>query len=351
MGSALKPAILYLGKDKFDLWGGNFIQVLSFVFPPELVRDLDVLNHDGLIISVQSFIERNKIPPLRIVLILSETICFEKEVPENSTTFEREDMLNSFADMVPFDRVSRKIVKIDGKPKIVGANKILWDTIRECFANQGSVILTVVPSSALGLADIQSSFDPKYARAAFTKAENLKEANFLETPGENGSIMSSDSKPVNHNREILLGGVFFLLLIILAVLIIIMKPFSPPVAPPKDLPVAPSPFAASASPTPEGSGSAEVQGIMDEKSIIVYVTASEKEKESADLLENRLIQKGFKEIRINFSPSSPDVRSITFPQKITEEKRNAVISSVKPLFEDIKINTSITKGNTVDIDL
>ncbi|OGG12525.1 hypothetical protein A3D77_01165 [Candidatus Gottesmanbacteria bacterium RIFCSPHIGHO2_02_FULL_39_11] len=333
MRSGLKSAILYISKDKFDLWGQSFSQVLSFVFPLDLVRDLEVINHEGLIISVQSFIERNKIPPLKIVIVLSDTICFEKEVPENGNPFEREDILNSFADMVPFDRVSRKILKIEGKQRIIGTNKILWDTIRESFTNQGSVIPAVVPSSALSIPDILSNFNPKYARVAFTKAENLREANFFENTGETGGLSPSSSKPVNHTREIILGGVFLLLLIILVVLIIVMKPFSP-------------------SNEPEIPPSTEVQGATSEKNLIVYVTASEKEQEVADSLEKSLILKGFKEIRINFSHSAVgEIKTISFSPDITDEKRNAVISSVKTLFDNIKINTSVTEYNEVHIEL
>jgi hypothetical protein len=346
--SAKKPAIIYIKRDRLDYWNNDNPQPLSFLFPPDQVKDMEVLNATAFEISLQSFIERSKISPCKITIILSDQVYFEKQLPDNIAAFEKDDVINSFLDIVPFENVSKRVIRHDGHSFIVCINADIWQAIKTTFTSQGSMITAILPSFAFGIPELKSNFDPSFAKPILAKADNLKESNFLDVVGSN--TPSSNSKtvqPNNHVRELILGFVFLALLSVFIILVIVQKPFSP--ATPQPL-VLPTVTPALSPPLSQATSYTrpEVAGITDSAFFPVRIWTSHNNETQADSLLSLLLQKGYKEIKIDFNLSRfTPAPELIIPDSLSISERDTLIVLCKKFLPDFTVSSSPSSVITI----
>src|SRR3990167_9216673 len=71
-------AIIYIHKDKFEYFDETFSKIFQFVFQPNIIQDLELVDGDELKIQLQSFVQTNKLTLTNILFVIADAIIFEK---------------------------------------------------------------------------------------------------------------------------------------------------------------------------------------------------------------------------------------------------------------------------------
>src|SRR5205085_12307500 len=134
-----------------------------------------------------SFINGNNLPSANIVILLSETVLFEKDIldPENkdgtSTQLQefREKGIKDFIDTVPFENVITHTYVLENGIKIVATNNDLQTSIKYAFEQKGSRIFSVIPAVLLGDA-ITNGLTPETLQTVASQLETIKSQSLLQ---------------------------------------------------------------------------------------------------------------------------------------------------------------------------
>lgn len=201
--------------------------VFHFSFLPSVVSDLDVLNVTLLTESIISFIGQNNLQTKDSILVISESVYFEKDYP--GITREQEvPVTQLFIDSIPFENVLVKTYLIENGIKIVVANKDLCVAIKNAFEASGFMVTAVTPTAVLGIKETDptdSSFSLFFEKYDFLKenafplfAQQVKKS---PQPG----IKSTGTQKKPSIRTILLI-VFFLFLVVVLIVMLLARPSS-----------------------------------------------------------------------------------------------------------------------------
>lgn len=211
--------VLYLERDKFLLSLDSRADVLSYVFPPKAVSNLDILDSDGLKQSLADFIKQNKIVVNNLIIVLSNAVIFEQDFKT-----EQEGLVQEFLDNVPYETISIKKIPITGGTKVLIGNATFYTLVADVFKQNGCHLDFVIPEKALG--GPIGAFNASTARLILTQQEALSKFQFVvDATTEN----TTDFKPperkkvVVHKKNYTLLytlPVFVLLIIVLAVMMI-----------------------------------------------------------------------------------------------------------------------------------
>lgn len=140
-------SLIYLEKDKLFFYNGA--KVFKLDFTPQIVRDLEILNEDGLISLVFQFIDSVKAAPSRFLIVLSESVLFSSDTKERDLA-KIEAEFQSFIDLVPFDKVLSKKYQTEGGIRMLATNADLINAISDSFQQRGFVNDGVVPAMVFG---------------------------------------------------------------------------------------------------------------------------------------------------------------------------------------------------------
>ena len=132
-----QSCILYLYRNGFILFINFYSSITKFVFLQTIVKDLDLINEDQLRIQIKSLIESYKIPAGVLIIILTETVLFQKDIPNHAAAEYgqpelkegQNEKIEKFLDSVPFENVLSKNVPLQNGVRIIATNKDLVDEI------------------------------------------------------------------------------------------------------------------------------------------------------------------------------------------------------------------------------
>lgn len=149
-------SLIYLEKDRLFFYNGE--KVFKLNFTPQIVRDLEILNEDGLISLVFQFIDSVKATPSQFLIVLSESVLFAGETKERDLT-KIEIGFQSFIDFVPFDKVLSKKYQVEGIIRMLATNADLINTLSDSFEQRGFVNNGVVPAFVFGQFGVKPGLD------------------------------------------------------------------------------------------------------------------------------------------------------------------------------------------------
>jgi hypothetical protein len=153
-------SLIYLEKDRLFFYNGE--KVFKLDFTPQIVRDLEILNEDGLISLVFQFIDNIKATPSRFLIVLSESVLFFSDTKERDLA-KIEAEFQSFIDLVPFDNVLSKKYQVEGVIKMLATNADLINAISDSFGQRGFVNDGVVPAMVFGQYGVKRGLDSETA--------------------------------------------------------------------------------------------------------------------------------------------------------------------------------------------
>lgn len=212
-----KLGLLYLTNERFDFYSPTAATILTYYFPPEIVKDLEIINREVFAVNIQSFIDRNKLTPVNLVIILSENTYFERNLTD-TMKYDTQTELENFMDTVPFENTSAKIYPLEKGTKIVGTNRDFYEAISTAFSKQGFVVVFVVPAFVLRNLLPQAGLDRVNCEAIVAKIEAFEKNNLVSQSQVVGSS-SQESADIVNKRMVVLLVIFFLLLTLLIFLL------------------------------------------------------------------------------------------------------------------------------------
>jgi len=361
---AEKTGIVYLQKDKFQLYSPLVGRILEFRFAPEIVRDLDIINGELLENYVKTFIVNSKIASSNLVFVLADNAYFVKDfsLPDRQKTGASlseevakellQKQADEFIEHVPFDNVVSKVLPVKDGLKVCATNKDFYESIVIAFEHLGFTVESILPGFAVGNGmSSRSMMDQAMVNEILQKISTLKQYSLLgqqvfqpqaklETEGiDEVELEQQETKKTVPNKKRLyaLSGIFVSLIIVLV--IVYVQSQTPP-TPPKQPAFAANPTPQSATPvllaTVIPTVSAQQRLLMQNLTVQIIGTAN-----SASIAQNllgRLNIYKFKSVSIQTQNSLGNTGSlIAFSPGISQDVRNTVLNEVKKFANSVLV--------------
>lgn len=214
-----KPmAIFYLEENRAVFYGSNIPQILSLDLPVEVVNDLEVIDKEKLSSLLQSFIQSNKIEPANLIILLSTAVTFEKDFQDFSSE-ELDEETQKFIELVPFQEIESKKIKIDKKWKVVVINKDFCNAFKSGLEKQGFTVTAFIPASVLQetMPELASNLD---LNIILNKIELVKQYSILSKQETTRVLKTEIQKKQQNKKMLVLYAIFGFLLLILIILIL-----------------------------------------------------------------------------------------------------------------------------------
>lgn len=238
--------IIYILRDKFQIYIPNHPSILEFRFLPEFIRDLDIVNKELLLSLLNLFITNNKIPQTSYIIIIADSASFIKDflIPPQPTLEEAKKQSNEFLEHIPFEEVSSKTIVLPNGIRTYATNKDLYEVVREFLIKINSEVISVLPATIIG-PGLHPSLDTSGINTILEKYPDLKEYNLTTQPifqptidkTENTTTPepsteietelpteTKDTKKQDKKTTTILIAVFVVLLIILVIVYITQPP-------------------------------------------------------------------------------------------------------------------------------
>ncbi len=151
MAKKLRTGILFIEKDKFDIYLPVKKTIISYEYKPEILKDSEVLDREQLFTEVKSFIETNKLNPSSLVIVLGKNVLFEKDFIKGQEPNEQQQLESRlFIENVPFESVGSKIIPLDKGFRVSASNADLYESVMGVFLQSGFSVQAVLPVSLFG---------------------------------------------------------------------------------------------------------------------------------------------------------------------------------------------------------
>lgn len=213
----------YVETNKLSLIGNNGI---SLVIPlsSDLVSDLEVVDREKLIAFVGQLLQANAVPVGSVSFLLAPENLFEQDLsavaPKDVDVFSQK-----FLDSVPFETVASKRISVEGKLRLVAANKDVIDGMQKAFEKKGFTAVCFVPYTVIQatVPELAQSVEPN---TIFSKLESFKQYSLTEDIIRPTNFEKKTG--LKGRRDMILLAVFGVLMVILVIMVLSSMVFAPP---------------------------------------------------------------------------------------------------------------------------
>ena len=383
---ALKTDVLYLQKDRLELYSSVLNKVFEFLFVPEIVQDFDVKNSDLFESLINVFITNNKIPPSEIIVVLSDNACFIKDFvqPASAQNIARsgqadqpastplqalsnDDLqkdIDLFIQHVPYDKVAYVTFPLPNGLKVCATNEGFYQLIISVLKKHGFNVDYVIPGLSYGNnLTGKSVLDLAMVNFIIQSSNSVKQNNFFaqkiiqdqvkESTDKLNSISVAHedvSEKKSNKRVFVLIGIFLVLIIVLVIVYFstmsqsqsvsqnTVIPSTVPIVSPK---IVASPSAAVVLPTPNQQEIGELT--------LQIINASGSDTQG-EFLKEQMGKYNFKSVALQVQNSIGTTGSvIKYSANTSPAVRSLVLNEVKKITANIQVLESTT--NFVDIDI
>jgi len=349
-----KTGIIYLQRDRFQLYSPYLPNILEFRFVPELIRDFDLVSHELLENLLKVFMANNKVPPSGIVIIITDGASFMKDFvspppaqtppgqpPTPPPTLEDLHVqATQYLDHIPFEVVASKVFPLATGVRAFATNQEIYEGIKTVLEKQGFIIQAVLPGFIFGpnLSN-RPALDGPSVGIILQKFGTLQGYNLLkevvpipestlpsDSPGGDKDTQSSEEDSGSDktmNKKVLTAvaiSVIALIVIIAGGIIFSQfqqKPYTPP---------PPAPVTQSSAPAPQVSPAA---AIPDAKDLTVQITSPASATDAA-ALRLTLMTYGFKSV-VPQTQEGGTQNLLIFSPKVSPLVKAAVTAEVKKI--------------------
>ncbi len=125
--------ILLINKIGLEFYSDTQKRIHKIDFLPQSVYDLEVINESSLDQQISSVIETNKLVPGNILIVLTNSVLFQKEFKIEKDKKSIEDFINN----IPFENTCSIIIPLTPtSERVVATNKDLYDSIKNIFVKK-----------------------------------------------------------------------------------------------------------------------------------------------------------------------------------------------------------------------
>jgi hypothetical protein len=203
------PIVINITRDRLSLCSSTHLEPLIFKFTSAMISDLEVVSSPELTAGLRGFVEANKIKPSTLVLILSQSVYFEKNYPGSNPPSSQD--IEEFDDTIPFFATSSKLFKVISGYKQVVINRDFYECFREAFEELGFQVMAVVPSFALGQ-NANADFNAETCRIIYKKMDQIVVDSLIGAREE--SFHQKERAYLEKNKVIVVIGVLIILIIL-----------------------------------------------------------------------------------------------------------------------------------------
>lgn len=341
---------IYIDRNNLYYYGGNVHAPVAFPFPKTTVFDMEIINEAELATQISEWIKKNKIESSSTIILLSNTVYLQKEIPEGTPPEKQNEIKKAFKENVPFSDTYLQEIPVGKSLLLVAVNTNFVYAIRDIFHSCGFTIDAIAPvAEVYGLQPV-TAFNVQVAQEAIKKIS--KDNGFpLHQIEEVPNPQSEDPLPQTHsnNRLYIMVGVFAILIVILAVLFMTQRkpktvrkePTTPPVAAPAQQIIL--------SPTisPVTASSEATLGIPKD-AITIQILNGSGVAGQADTVRQDLLEQGFSNVTTGNAPNVQSSRAlIIFKKEVGENERNEIIEVIKLFVDDY----TIQEKDDIDVDV
>ncbi len=161
------------------LVAGKRVPSAHYVFPTEVVNNLEVLDRTRLIQECQQFFTDHDLHGKRVLLVLDYSVVFEKTI-ELDKTGQPDKLLEGFVAAMPFEVGTRACLGVEtgAQLRLFATNATLYNAIDEALRSAGiSNIAAITPIAAYDLAENERTVSAATGRILKDK-DVPKHANF-----------------------------------------------------------------------------------------------------------------------------------------------------------------------------
>lgn len=220
---------VYIDQNGMLLFTSTTPAVITFPFPQDIVRDLEIINKDLLQKEMLKLFTENALHPARYIFALSGNLLFEKPFTDSKTP-ESQKEIQSFLENIPFEHTATIIFE-NAESKLIATNKDIFQTLARIFEQQGSVVEYIMPAYVLGI-DVNQALAMTQSLLSdiHRKAPSLRQYSFFtdilpsaqKSPAESKKEDKKEGKEgdkKSNKRTLVLVASFIVLLLILIVVV------------------------------------------------------------------------------------------------------------------------------------
>lgn len=356
---ALQTGVIYLLKDRVQIYSPLNGKVLEMKFTAEMVRDLDVINLELIENSVKTFITNGKIAPLGLIIVLADNTYFTKDfvppAPQKTNTpaiaadVTKELLHNQaeqFVEHVPFDNVVSKTIPLKNGIRVCATNKDFYEAIAAAFEHNNFSLVSILPALVVAQGfGAQPVLSAAMATTLLTKVNTLKEYDLLnqqvyqpvsrqELEDVDEVALAKQQPPKKASKKQLYLVVAIFAVVIILLVVVVMQFMAPPprnvAATPPPPPVVHQPVA---TPTTTATESAALTSTLSVQ--IINSTAS---ATTAETLRQKLTTYNFKKVSTQTQTSLGSSSTVvSFTADTPQTTRDDVLKEVRQVKTNITV--------------
>lgn len=144
MFSLDSKSLIFIKKEKLEIFTGKIRDEL--IFPSSTISNLEVLNPPAFEKSINEFLIKFKLKKSKLVIVLSEDIYFQKELPKNLDE-QTEVKVSEFLNTVPFEpaKIGFKKIEKGDSIELIAANRSVFKIVQKVAVDLGALVLAVTP--------------------------------------------------------------------------------------------------------------------------------------------------------------------------------------------------------------
>jgi len=227
--------VIFLTKDRLDIYIPNIPDVLHYVFSENLVTDMEVVSKDELVNQIAVFLQQNNVSGVSFICLIHEGLLFGKEF-KNVPIEQLAENKKNFIASVPFEYTLIKEVPLKEGSLVIATNRMLIESLI-LGVQKSSNTISYVSISYMVLEGIDTSggFTREIGEVTLKKNEAVKQASFIAE--EKSSYQAKNTEPLSffkrpeNRRAIILLVVFSVLVVILIIVYFISISSNQPTAP------------------------------------------------------------------------------------------------------------------------
>lgn len=173
-------AIIFVERNKILFYYKGSTSTLQLNLGPDVIEDLEIINREKLEHLLNNLFQSPNIKgkEFDVTVIFSQSATFEKDLTNVNSKAEF-DETQRFLDMVPFEEILNNSYRINKKTKIVAANKIFYNIIKQILEKNNAEVILVLPMAVLvnAIPDLKNKIDFSLIES---KQESLKQYSLID---------------------------------------------------------------------------------------------------------------------------------------------------------------------------
>jgi len=338
MSKTAQPTIIYVDRDKLSLCAPYHLEPLVINLPPEQVSDLEIVNPQELDTYLRTFIDHNKIKPSPLVIIIAQSVYFEKNYTgQNPPTPEE---VESFTETIPFAAVSSKLFRVISGFKQVVINRDFYESLKNTFEEMGFQVIAVVPGFALGQNAV-AGFTAETCRIIYRKMDQIFADSMIGAKDNTLPSLHQKEQAMLESHKLVIIIVILLVLAVCGGALYLTYGRTPARNPALTSVIPRVPLAPTETPVPTPTPDETTLTPDELKTLSVQILNASGKIGQAASMSAKLKSLGFDKVQIGNNPRITNQTSLFLSPRVATSAGDLVFDAVKSLYPMAGLETDL----------